>query len=165
MKIAATAAELTNQFVCRAKPYQPVAPADAATRDQSVQSQIDIGVDDVIPVTTTTVFNLAEHLAAKADPAMIAGDELHLAAVAESLAQQIAELSDQLDAQRKAPGGKGRAALDRDLEIHRLTADLRLRRRFGLDDMPRPHGQCGQTRAHVRRTVRPHRQGGSSALG
>ena len=87
----------------------------------------------MIPVTTTTVFNLAEHLAAKADPAMIAGDELHLAAVAESLAQQIAELSDQLDAQRKAPGGKGRAALDRDLEIHRLTADLRLRRRFGLD--------------------------------
>ena len=87
----------------------------------------------MIPVTTTTVFNLPEHLAAKADPAMIAGDELHLAAVAESLEQQIAELSDQLDAQRKAPGGKGRAALDRDLEIHRLTADLRLRRRFGLD--------------------------------
>ena len=87
----------------------------------------------MIPVTTTTVFNLAEHLAAKADPALIAGDELHLAAVAESLAQQIAELSDQLDAQRKAPGGKGRAALDRDLEIHRLTADLRLKRRFGLD--------------------------------
>jgi DNA helicase IV len=110
-----------------------VAPADAATRDQSVQSQIDIGVDDVIPVTTTMVFNLPEHLAAKADPAMIAGDELHLAAVAESLEQQIAELSDQLAAQRKAPGSKGRAALDRDLEIHRLTADLRLRRRFGLD--------------------------------
>ena len=86
----------------------------------------------MIPLTTD-VFNLPEHLVAKADPAMIAGDELHLAAVAESLEQQIAELSDQLDAQRKAPGGKGRAALDRDLEIHRLTADLRLRRRFGLD--------------------------------
>ena len=41
---------------------------------------------------------------------MIAGDELHLAAVAESLAQQIADLSDQLDAQRKAPGGKARGA-------------------------------------------------------
>jgi DNA helicase IV len=86
----------------------------------------------VIPVTTN-VFNLPERLAAKADPAMIAGDELHLAAVAESLAQQIADLSDQLDAQRKAPGGKGRAALDRDLEIHRLTANLRMLRRFGLD--------------------------------
>jgi hypothetical protein len=86
----------------------------------------------VIPVTTK-VFNLPEHLVAKTDPAMIAGDELHLAAVAETLAQQIADLSDQLDAQRKAPGGKGRAALDRDLEIHRLTANLRMLRRFGLD--------------------------------
>jgi DNA helicase IV len=86
----------------------------------------------VIPVTTN-VFNLPERLVAKADPAMIACDELHLAAVAESLAQQIADLSDQLDAQRKAPGGKGRAALDRDLEIHRLTANLRMLRRFGLD--------------------------------
>ena len=86
----------------------------------------------MIPVTTN-VFNLPERLVAKADPAMIAGDELHLAAVAESLAQQIADLSDQLDVQRKAPGGKGRAALDRDLEIHRLTANLRMLRRFGLD--------------------------------
>jgi hypothetical protein len=86
----------------------------------------------VIPVTTN-VFNLPDHLVAKADPALIAGDEQHLAAVAESLAQQIADLSDQLDAQRKAPGGKGRAALDRDLEIHRLTASLRVLRRFGLD--------------------------------
>jgi len=82
---------------------------------------------------STKVFNLPEHLAAKADPAMIAGDELHLATVAESLEQQIADLSAQLDAQRKAPGGKGRAALDRDLEIHRLTASLRVLRRFGLD--------------------------------
>ncbi len=86
----------------------------------------------MIPVTTN-VFNLPERLVAKADPAMIGGDELHLAAVAESLAQQIADLSDQLDVQRKAPGGKGRAALDRDLEIHRLTANLRMLRRFGLD--------------------------------
>ena len=86
----------------------------------------------MIPVTTN-VFNLPDHLVAKADPALIAGDEQHLAAVAESLAQQIADLSDQLDTQRKAPGGKGRAALDRDLEIHRLTASLRVLRRFGLD--------------------------------
>ncbi len=86
----------------------------------------------MIPVTTTA-FNLPEHLVAKADPALIAGDEQHLAAVAESLEQQIADLSDRLDAQRKAPGGKGRAAMDRDLEIHRLTASLRLLRRYGLD--------------------------------
>jgi DNA helicase IV len=86
----------------------------------------------VIPVTTSA-FNLPEHLVAKADPALIAGDEQHLAALAESLEQQIADLSERLDAQRKAPGGTGRKALDRDLEIHRLTARLRLLRRYGLD--------------------------------
>jgi DNA helicase IV len=86
----------------------------------------------VIPVTTTA-FNLPERLVAKADPALIAGDEQHFAAVAESLEQQIADLSERLDAERKAPGGKGQRALDRDLEIHRLTARLRLLRRYGLD--------------------------------
>jgi len=117
----------------------------------------------VIPVTTN-VFNLPERLVAKADPAMIAGDELHLAAVAESLAQQIADLSDQLDVQRKAPGGKGRVALDRDLEIHRLTANLRMLRRFGLDlclgrmvsaDSPEPVyiGRVGLTDSAGRRLL------------
>ena len=86
----------------------------------------------MIPVTTTA-FNLPEHLVAKADPALIAGDEQHLAAIAESLEQQIGDLSERLDAERKAPGGKGRRAMDRDLEIHRLTARLRLLRRYGLD--------------------------------
>ncbi|HEU5270610.1 MAG TPA: hypothetical protein VFU36_11855, partial [Jatrophihabitans sp.] len=82
---------------------------------------------------TTSAFDLPERLAGKADPALIAGDERHFAALAESLRQAIAELSDRLDAERKAPGGGGRAALDRDLEIHRLTARLRVLRRFGLD--------------------------------
>jgi hypothetical protein len=117
----------------------------------------------VIPVTTN-VFNLPDHLVAKADPALIAGDEQHLAAVAESMAQQIADLSDQLDAQRKAPGGRGRAALDRDLEIHRLTASLRVLRRFGLDvclgrmvsaDSPEPVyiGRVGLTDSAGRRLL------------
>jgi hypothetical protein len=83
--------------------------------------------------STTSAFNLPQRLIAKADPALISGDERHLAAVAESLDQQIAEVSERLDALRRAPGGKGRGALDRDLEIHRLTANLRLLRRFGLD--------------------------------
>ncbi|MEV4109067.1 RNA polymerase recycling motor ATPase HelR [Nonomuraea sp. NPDC049695] len=82
---------------------------------------------------TTSAFDLPDHLSPKADPALIAGDEQHFAAIAESLEQSIAELSDRLDAERKAPGGKGRQALDRDLEIHRLTARLRALRRFGLD--------------------------------
>jgi hypothetical protein len=117
----------------------------------------------VIPVTTN-VFDLPEHLVAKADPALIAGDEQHLAAVAESLEQQIADLSDRLETLRLAPGGKGRGAMDRDLEIHRLTASLRLLRRFGLDlslgrmvstDSPEPVyvGRLGLTDSTGRRLL------------
>ncbi|MGW2403177.1 RNA polymerase recycling motor ATPase HelR [Streptomyces sp. NPDC001739] len=82
---------------------------------------------------TTSVFDLPDHLSPKADPTLIAGDEQHFAAIADSLEQTIAELSDRLDAERKAPGGVGRQAMDRDAEIHRLTARLRALRRFGLD--------------------------------
>jgi DNA helicase IV len=82
---------------------------------------------------TSSAFDLPEHLAPKADPALIAGDERHFTAIAECLEQSIAELSDRLDAERKEPGGIGQKALDRDQEIHRLTARLRTLRRFGLD--------------------------------
>ncbi|MFF9899199.1 RNA polymerase recycling motor ATPase HelR [Streptomyces longispororuber] len=82
---------------------------------------------------TTSVFDLPERLSAKADPALIADDERHFAAVAECLEQTIAEVSGRLDAERRAPGGTGRAAMDRDAEVHRLTARLRTLRRFGLD--------------------------------
>ncbi|WKX72331.1 RNA polymerase recycling motor ATPase HelR [Streptomyces sp. XD-27] len=82
---------------------------------------------------TTSVFDLPDHLSPKADPTLIAGDERHFAAIAESLEQTIADVSAQLDAERRAPGGTGRQAMDRDVEIHRLTARLRALRRFGLD--------------------------------
>jgi hypothetical protein len=91
-----------------------------------------IGADEVKRLTSSA-FDLPERLAAKGDPALIADDERHFAAIAESLEQSIAELSDRLDAERKAPGGIGQKALDRDTEIHRLTARLRVLRRFGLD--------------------------------
>ncbi|MGW2461307.1 RNA polymerase recycling motor ATPase HelR [Streptomyces sp. NPDC001761] len=81
----------------------------------------------------TRVFDLSGRLAAKDDPALIAEDERHFAAIAECLEQSIAELSGRLDAERRAPGGKGRQAMDRDAEIHRLTARLRTLRRYGLD--------------------------------
>jgi len=82
---------------------------------------------------TTSAFDLPDRLAAKADPALIAGDEQHFAAIADSLAQSIAELSGRLDAERRAPAGMGTKAVERDMEIHRLTARLRVLRRFGLD--------------------------------
>jgi hypothetical protein len=97
-----------------------------------LRSEPQIGADDVYPLTTSA-FDLPDRLAPKADRALIAGDEQHFAAIAESLEQSIADLSDRLDAERKAPGGIGQAAMDRDLEVHRLTARLRTLRRFGLD--------------------------------
>jgi hypothetical protein len=81
----------------------------------------------------TSVFDLPDHLAAKADPELIAGDEERFAAIASVLEQSIADLSDRIDAARREPGGTGREAMDRDLEVHRLTARLRTLRRFGLD--------------------------------
>ncbi|MEV4613002.1 RNA polymerase recycling motor ATPase HelR [Kitasatospora sp. NPDC049258] len=113
---------------------------------------------------STSAFDLPERLAAKADPGLIAGDERHFAAVAESLDRTIAELSESLDATRRAPGGAGRAAMDRDAEIHRLTGRLRALRRFGLDlclgrivaaDTPEPLyiGRLGLTDSAGRRLL------------
>jgi hypothetical protein len=94
---------------------------------------------------TTSAFDLPDRLAPKADPALIARDEEHFAAIAQSLEQTIADLSDRLETARKGPGGvdeqafdwepggAGQQALDRDQEVHRLTTRLRLMRRFGLD--------------------------------
>ncbi|WP_423791108.1 RNA polymerase recycling motor ATPase HelR [Micromonospora cathayae] len=82
---------------------------------------------------TTRAFDLAPQLSAKADPRLIAGDERHLAAIAATLDRSAADLTDRLDAARRAPGGAGRRALDRDQEVHRLTARLRQLRRFGWD--------------------------------
>src|SRR4051812_5092184 len=82
---------------------------------------------------STGPFSLPEHLAAKADPSLISSDVVHFAAIATTLDASIADLTERLEAARKAAGGSGQAALDRDLEIHRLTARLRTLRRYGLD--------------------------------
>ncbi|MFJ6080414.1 RNA polymerase recycling motor ATPase HelR [Streptomyces sp. NPDC092369] len=82
---------------------------------------------------TTSAFDLPDRLSAKADPALISADEQHFAAIAECLEESIAELTERLDTARKAPGGLGREAMDRDTEVHQVTARLRTLRRFGLD--------------------------------
>jgi hypothetical protein len=86
----------------------------------------------VNPVTTSA-FDLPDRLAAKADPALIAADDRHFAAIAASLEQSIADISRRLEAELRAPGGIGQKAMDRDTEVHRLSARLRTLRRFGLD--------------------------------
>ncbi len=99
-----------------------------------MRSPAEAPVTPPAPVTADdSAFALPDHLAPKADPALIAGDERHFVAVAACLEETITELSERLEATRKAPGGIGREAMDRDAEIHRLTARLRALRRFGLD--------------------------------
>jgi hypothetical protein len=82
---------------------------------------------------TTDAFDLPAHLLHKSDPALIAADEKHFAAISLSLERTIEDLSQRLDAVRRAPAGHGQTALERDQEVHRLTARLRGLRRYGLD--------------------------------
>jgi DNA helicase IV len=84
--------------------------------------------------TTTRLFELTGGgTSAKADPALVGADEHHLAAVARCLHQTVTDLSARLDEERRAPGGRGQQALDRDLQVHRLSARLRMLQRFGAD--------------------------------
>lgn len=82
---------------------------------------------------STSAFALPDHLAAKSDPDLIAADERHFAAIEHSLDETLADLTQRLDAERREAGGTGQAAMDRDLEVHRLTARLRTLRRYTLD--------------------------------
>ena len=61
-------------------------PRDAPARDSRRRPQI--GADHVNSLTTSA-FDLPERLSAKADPALIADDERHFAAIADSLEQSI----------------------------------------------------------------------------
>ncbi|MFJ5544967.1 RNA polymerase recycling motor ATPase HelR [Micromonospora chalcea] len=90
-------------------------------------------IGDELNLPATSVFDLPERLSAKAGPDLIAADERHFAAIADSLRRSIAELTDRLDTTRRAAGGRGRQAVDRDQEVRRLTARLRTLRRYGLD--------------------------------
>jgi DNA helicase IV len=101
-------------------------------RWRTLGAAVQIGADGVNPLTASA-FDLPDRLAAKADPALIGGDQEHFVAIAESLEQSIADLSGRLEAELKAPGGIGQKAMDRDTEIHRLTGRLRVLSRFGLD--------------------------------
>ncbi|MDR7184691.1 hypothetical protein J2X85_001725 [Microbacterium trichothecenolyticum] len=80
-----------------------------------------------------TAFHLPERLAAKSDPALIGDDEHHFAAIADTLERSISGLEERLDELRRRPGGHGQAGVERDIEIHRVSARLRVLRRFGAD--------------------------------
>ncbi len=78
-------------------------------------------------------FGLPPGISAKAAPTLIGQDGAQLATVAAAIAAQKAALSAQLAELRRAPGGRGRGAMDRDLEIHRLSGRLGVLQRFGID--------------------------------
>ncbi|KQX61917.1 RNA polymerase recycling motor ATPase HelR [Angustibacter sp. Root456] len=82
---------------------------------------------------TDTAFSLPETLAHKAVPALIAADEQHFAAITAALDHATGELTRRLDTQRRQAGGHGQSAMDRDLEVHRLSARLRTLQRYGID--------------------------------
>ncbi len=112
---------------------------------------------------TTSAFDLPDHLSTKADPTLIAGDERHFAAIAESLEQSIADLSDRLDTERKAPAGirpEGDGPGHGDPPVDRSPAHPAPLR---SGPVPRTHGSRRQPRARLHRTARPHGQHGSSA--
>ncbi|KNX38525.1 RNA polymerase recycling motor ATPase HelR [Luteipulveratus halotolerans] len=80
-----------------------------------------------------SAFDLPDRLAAKAATELIEQDERQFGAIAESLADSIADLEQRLEETRRRAAGGGQQALDRDQEVHRLTARLKTLRRFGLD--------------------------------
>ncbi|MCK6066907.1 MULTISPECIES: RNA polymerase recycling motor ATPase HelR [Microbacterium] len=82
---------------------------------------------------TPTAFALPASRSAKADPHLIADDERRFAAIAAHLDTTVAALSARRDALRRQPGGSGQAVLERDLEIHRVSARLRTLSRYGPD--------------------------------
>ncbi|MFK0003426.1 RNA polymerase recycling motor ATPase HelR [Paenarthrobacter sp. NPDC090522] len=81
----------------------------------------------------TSAFNLPEHLSPKANPALVAKDEEHFAAIAASMEQTVASLEQQLETIRRAPSRFGQEAVEKDVETRRLTGRLKALQRFGLD--------------------------------
>ncbi|MBN9142186.1 MAG: AAA family ATPase [Micrococcales bacterium] len=82
---------------------------------------------------TAPLFDLPDRLAAKADPALIAGDERRFEAIAAAVSRQLAELEARLSAARLREGENNQEVLERDLEVHELAGRIRMLRRFGLD--------------------------------
>ncbi|MFS3130399.1 RNA polymerase recycling motor ATPase HelR [Nocardioides sp. Bht2] len=86
-----------------------------------------------MPSGTASVFRLPRHLEHKSSQELLADDERQLRMIGEALNRRRAELTDQLDAARRAATRRGQAALERDVEIRRLSRRLAELSRFSLD--------------------------------
>ena len=81
----------------------------------------------------TAPFALPDTLSAKTDPTLIDRDRSHFRRIAASLERTIADLEATLAETKRTAVRHGTAALERDQEVHRLTARLRALRRYDLD--------------------------------
>lgn len=84
-------------------------------------------------ILSSNYFDLSSRLAAKAVPELIGEDAARFAAIDASLVRSLADLTSQLDAQRKITGAAWQDASDRDTEIRRLDSRLRMLGRYGVD--------------------------------
>lgn len=82
---------------------------------------------------TLSAFHLPERLAAKADPALIAADDEHFARITAALEKAVADATERRERMLRAHGTAGSAAVERDLEIHRLGSRVSTLRRYGAD--------------------------------
>lgn len=80
-----------------------------------------------------STFDLPGSAHGKAGADFVGGDERHFRAVRAAMGELERDLGERLAATLARPGGSGQAALDRDLEVHRLRGRLRVLRRAGGD--------------------------------
>ncbi|WP_309102805.1 RNA polymerase recycling motor ATPase HelR [Microbacterium sp.] len=78
-------------------------------------------------------FHLPDDLRAKTAPALIESDRRHLQRIAETLQDQRDDAATRLAEVRRQTAAAGAAAVDRDLEVRRLSGRLRVLERFGID--------------------------------
>lgn len=86
-----------------------------------------------MPTTPLDPFHLPPSSRHKSASALIDADRAHFLRIAHALQSQREETESRLTAARQTHAGPGGTAVDRDLEIRRLSGRLRLLDRFGLD--------------------------------
>jgi hypothetical protein len=108
-------------------PFSRYTPAGGLPQDPPLVAESSIVTQ------TASAFDLSTLAAAKADSALIGDDERHFALIEQSLARSVDELSARLEAARRSRAGVGSEAVERDMEIRRLSSRLLALSRYGLD--------------------------------
>ena len=75
--------------------------------------------------TAPSVFDLPDNLALERDRTLIGHDQEHFSALLSSIEQSRSDTEARLAAVRKSTGRMGQEVMERDFEIHRLSARLR----------------------------------------